>query len=153
MAEAVHHRLARHFTTLLGRSTVFSETRPTADSKVRQVYAVYRVIPDEIPMVVKADLPLLGSFAGALVGLPDQEVTQHLAADPLEELMRDAIYEVLNITGSVIMIDHRAVLAAMVTDPKKIEGAAAILLTRPANRLEFNVTVNGYQGGKLAVFC
>src|ERR1035438_8820853 len=47
----------------------------------------HRHDPHETAIVVKADLPLLGSFAGALVGLPDAAVKEHLRATPLEELM------------------------------------------------------------------
>jgi hypothetical protein len=42
------------------------------------------------------DSPLLGSLVGVLVSLPDSAVKERLAVTPIEELLHDAIYEVLN---------------------------------------------------------
>jgi hypothetical protein len=65
------------------------------------------VFPNETAVVVKADLPLLGSLAGILVGLPDSAVKEHLAATPMEELLRDAVYELLHIASAVITTEGR----------------------------------------------
>ena len=91
-------------------------------------------------IVVKSDLPLLGSLAGVLVGLPDSAVKEHLAASPVEELLRDAMYEVLNIASAVITTEGRAVFTKMVADPTFIDGAAGKLFKKPDHRSYFNVS-------------
>jgi hypothetical protein len=94
---------------------------------------------------------LLGSIAGALVGLPDSVVKDHVAANPLEELLRDAIYEVLNVASAAISTEGRAVFTNMVNNPTLIEGAAAETLKKPFRRSYFAVTIDGYQGGKFCI--
>ncbi|MFP5229934.1 MAG: hypothetical protein ACLGXA_20150 [Acidobacteriota bacterium] len=145
-------RLSRHFGTLIGRRVAFAAVRPTPESKAQQMWGVYTVSPDNAPMVVQADLPLLGSFAGALVGLPAQEVTGRLRGRPLDELLRDAIYEVLNIAGAVIMNEHHIALSAMTEEKKELQEGAAGLLAAAAIRSDFDVTIDGYPGGRLTVF-
>ena len=103
MSEPTPYGLSRCFTQLLGRKVTFVQTTFALDMHIRQMYGIYTVLPHETAIVVKADLPLLGSFAGALVGLPDPAVREHLRAMPLEELMRDAICEVLNIACAAVI--------------------------------------------------
>ena len=116
------------------------------------MYGIYRVLPGETAIVVKSDLPLLGSLAGVLVGLPDAAVKEHLAATPVEELLRDAIHEVLNITSAVITHEGRAVFVKMVADPILLDGEAGKVFKKPDHRSYFNVLVEGYQGGKFTIF-
>jgi hypothetical protein len=106
----------------------------------------------ETAVVVKADLPLLGALAGVLVGLPDSAVKERLAVSPIEELLRDAIYEVLNIASTVVTTEGRAVFTKMLADPGLIDGNAGKLLKKPDHRSYFNVLVDGYQGGKCTIF-
>jgi c-di-GMP-related signal transduction protein len=54
---------------------------------------------------------------------------------PIEELLRDAINEVLNIASAVVCTEGRAVFSKMLADPTSIEGVAAKLLKRPDQRL------------------
>jgi hypothetical protein len=121
------------------------------DTKIKQMYGIYTVLPHETAIVVKADLPLLGSFGGVLVGLPDSVVKEHLAVTPLEGLLCDAIHEVLNIASAAITTEGRAVFLKAVTDPAYIDGPAAKVFKKPDHRSYFNVSVDGYQGGKFAV--
>jgi hypothetical protein len=86
------------------------------------------------------------------VGLPDSAVKEHLAVSPVEELLRDAIYEVLNIASAVITTEGRAVFSQMVADPLFIDGAAEKAFKKPDHRSYFNVLVDGYQGGKFTIF-
>jgi hypothetical protein len=116
------------------------------------MYGTYTVLPHETAIVVKADLPLLGSLWGVLVGLPDSAVKEHLAATPVEELLRDAIHEVLNISSTVVATEGRAVFVKMIADPILIDGAAGKLLKKPDRKSYFNVLVDGYQGGKFTIF-
>lgn len=152
MAEPSPFLLSQRFTQLTGRKVTFVQTPATLDSKLSQIYGIYTVLPQETAVVVKADLRLLGSIAGALVGLPDPAVKDHIAANPMEELIRDAIYEVLNVAAANITTDGRAVFKQMVTNPTLIDGAAGETLKKPFRRSYFNVSVEGYQGGRFCIF-
>jgi hypothetical protein len=152
MSEPTPYVLSKLFTDLIGRKVTFTQTTAAAETKVKQMYGIYRILPSETAIVIKSDLPLLGSIAGVLVGLPDSAVKEHLAATPVEELLRDAMHEVLNITSAVIAHEGRAVFVKMVTDPILLDGEAGKVFKKPDHRTYFNVLVDGYQGGKFTIF-
>jgi hypothetical protein len=152
MPEPTPYLLSKHFAHLIGREVTFVQTASETKSKARQIYGLYTVFPTETSLVVKADLALLGSFAGALVGLPDAEVSQRLAGAKMEELLRDAICEVFNVASAVVAIEGRAVFDTMVTDRTYISGDAEEVLMNPFHRSHFNVTVEGYQPGRSNIF-
>jgi hypothetical protein len=152
MTEPTAFALSKHLSDLIGRKVSFSVTTASPESKIKQIYGIYTVLPYETAVLVKTDLPLLGSLAGVLVGLPDSAVKEHLAATPMDELMRDAMHEVLNVTSTVISKEGRPVFKRMVSDATLVDGAAGKLLVKPDHRSYFNVTVDGYQGGKFNVF-
>lgn len=152
MSEPTPYALSKHLTDLIGRKVTFTQTTVSPETKIKQMYGIYTVLPHETAIVVKADLPLLGSLGGVLVGLPDAGVKEHLAATPVEELLRDAIHEVLNITSTVVTNEGRAVFVRMIADPVLIDGAAGKVLKKPDRRSYFNVVVDGYQGGKFTIF-
>jgi hypothetical protein len=152
MSEPTPFALSKLFSELIGRKVTFAQTTVAAETKIKQMYGIYTVLPHETAIVVKSDLPLLGSLAGVLVGLPDSAVKEHLAKNPLEELLRDAIHEVLNIASAVIATEGRAVFIKMVADPVLIDGAPGNVLKKPDHRSYFNVLVDGYQGGKFTIF-
>ncbi len=152
MAEPTPYALSHLFTALIGRKVTFAQTTVAAETKVKQMYGIYNVLPHETAIVVKSDLPLLGSIAGVLVGLPESAVKEHLAVNPIDELLRDAIHEVLNVASAVITTEGRAVFIKMVSDPVFIEGAAGTVLKKPDHRSYYNVLVDGYQGGKFTIF-
>jgi len=152
MAEPTPLALSHMFTQLIGRKVTFAPATIAAETKIKQIYGIYNVLPHESALIVKADLPLLGSLAGVLVGLPDSAVKERLAVSPLEELLRDGICEVLNIASSVVVTEGRAVFTKMVGDPALIDGVAGKLFKKPDHRSYFNVLVDGYQGGKFTIF-
>jgi hypothetical protein len=152
MSEPTPFALSKLLSELIGRKVTFTQTTASPETKIKQMYGIYTVLPHETAIVVKSDLPLLGSLAGVLVGLPDSSVKEHLAVSPLEELLRDAIYEVLNITSTAVTTEGRAVFTKMVTDSALIDGAAEKLFKKPDRRSYFNVLVDGYQGGKFTIF-
>jgi len=152
MSEPTPFALSQLLTQLIGRKVTFAQTTVAPETKIKQIYGIYNVLPHETAVVVKADLPLLGSLAGVLVGLPDAAVKERLAVSPIEELLRDAIYEVLNIASTVVTTEGRAVFSKMVADPALIDGTAGKLLKKPDHRSYFNVLVDGYQGGKFTIF-
>jgi len=94
---------------------------------------------------------LLFSCAGALVGLPDSEVQSRLSAPAIDELLRDAVYEVLNVASSALAAEGRAVLTKMVTNRSEVGDAFETILAKPIRRIDFNVSVDDYEGGKFTV--
>jgi hypothetical protein len=151
MPEPTPFALSRRFSQLIGRKVTFTQVGVAPDSKLKQIYGVYTVLPQAIPVVVKADMRLMGSVAGALVGWPDQVVNEHLAVTPMEELLRDAIDEVLNVASAAITTEGRAVFTTMQTNPICVDGAAGLVLKNPGHRSYFNVSVEGYVGGKFII--
>jgi hypothetical protein len=151
MSEPTPFALSHRFSQLIGRKVTFAQVAASLDSKLKQVYGVYTVLPQATPVVVKADMRLLGSVAGALVGWPDQVVNEHLAVIPMEEILRDAIYEVLNVASAAIATEGRAVFKNMQTNPICIDGAAGLVLKNPGHKSYFNVSVDGYVGGKFII--
>jgi hypothetical protein len=152
MPDVTAYALSKHLSDLIGRKVSFTVTTASPETKIKQIYGIYTVLPYETMVLVKTDLPLLGSLAGVLVGLPDSAVKEHLAASSLDELMRDAMHEVLNVTSTVVSKEGRPVFQKMVSDASLVDGPAGKLLVKPDHRSYFNVAVDGYQGGKFQLF-
>jgi hypothetical protein len=152
MSEPTPYSLTQHFSALIGRKAAFAQATLCVDGNVKQMYGIYNVLPHDLPIVVKAELPLLGSMAGAMVGLPDSAVREQLRKTPLEEVLRDAIHELLNVASTVVTSEGRAIFTKMVSEPAFVDGGAAEMFKKPDHRSYFNVTVDGYTGGKFAIF-
>ncbi len=151
MSEPTAYAFTQLFSQLVGRDVKFAQGGSGGATKEKQVYGIYTVLPQETAIVVQADLPLLGSFAGALVGLQDDAVQERLAEASLDELLRDAIHEVLNIASTVVTNEGRAVFKKMVTDSVYCDGTAAQLLQQPDRKTPFDVTMEDYKGGRFTV--
>lgn len=151
MSEPTPFALSRRFSQLTGRKVTFVQASALPDTTTNKIYGIYTVLPDGNPVVVKADLRLLASVAGALVGWPDPVVKEHLAVTPMEELLRDAIYEVFNVAASGFETEGRVVFKNMVFNTTYIDGAAGEVLKKPGHRSHFNVSVDGYVGGRMTI--
>jgi hypothetical protein len=144
--------LSQRFSQLIGRKVTFVQKPLTLDGKIGQVYGIYSLQPLDSAIVVKSDLTLLGSLAGALVGLPDQAVKEHLQANPMEELMRDSMCEVLNVAAAAITTEGRAVFSKMVLDQHYLTGDAERVYKEPFHRAFFTVSIEGYTGGRFSIY-
>ncbi len=151
MAEPTPFAMSNLLSDLIGKKVSFSQLTQPGKPKGKQMYGVYLVHPGESTRVLQADLLLLGSFAGSLLGFPAESVNERVAAATLEEPLRDAIHEVLNVASTVVSVDHRAVFQKMYDNPVYLPEAAAETLRAPVYRSYFNVTVTGYEGGYLSL--
>ncbi|MFP5277623.1 MAG: hypothetical protein ACLGPM_10935 [Acidobacteriota bacterium] len=152
MAEPTAFALSRHFTSLINREVAFAQSTAALETKTPKVFGVYVVFPEQTALVVKADLSLLGSFAGALIGLPDAEVKQRVSSAAIDELLRDPVQEVLNVASAVVSSVGRAVFKSMTMNPIYLHPDAEKALNHPLHRSYFTVRINGYQGGRFCVF-
>jgi hypothetical protein len=150
--------LSKHFTHLVGREVKFTKATLAPDKATRWIYASYNAFAHEDPttakaLVVKADLNLLGSLAGSLVGLPANEVVTRLKSPSLDELMLDAISEILNVASGAIASNLRATLVGMSTEAGDVKCEAALVLASPSFKAVFDVVVQGYMGGRFILLC
>jgi hypothetical protein len=80
---------------------------------------------------------------------PASEFQSRLRAPTIDELIRDAICEVLNVASSAIAAEGWAMLMKMVTNRSEIGDAVETIVARPTYRIDFNVSVDDYDGGRL----
>jgi hypothetical protein len=156
MLDPETHTLSKHFTHLVGHEVKFTKATQAPERAGRWVFASYHVVAHEDPtttrsLIVKAELDLLGSLAGCLVGLPSYEVLSRLKSQTLDELMRDAIYEILNVASGAIAYNCRTSLVEMVMAAVDVKGDAAKVLATPSRKSTFDVVVQGYNGGRFVV--
>jgi hypothetical protein len=152
MSEPTAFAISKLFTDLIGRKVSVAQASAPLEIKGKQMFGVYKVAQNNAPIVVQSDLVMLASLAGVMVGLPDTTVRERLAAPALDELIRDAMHEVLNIASTVVSVEDRAIFVKMMANAAYIDGPAGALIKKPARRSYFEVDVDGYQGGRLAIF-
>jgi hypothetical protein len=152
MGEPTGFAMKELFSQLIGRDVAFAQPKAASRPNGKQMFGLYTVLPQENALVVQADLALLGSFAGALVGLQDDAVKERMNASPLEELLRDAIHEVLNIASTVVTNEGRAVFKKMAADPVYFDTLDGDFLQKPDRKTTFDVSIDGYQGGLMTIF-
>jgi hypothetical protein len=152
MSAPTAYGMSKMLTQLTGREVSFHLKAKPAPSSPHPLYGVYEGQPEEKTMVVKADLRLLASFGGLLVGLPDPVVAEQASEVPLGELLRDAIHEVLNVSSTPLSVNSRVVFKTMHTSLQELSPSAREVLNHPSLTTCFDVSVAGYTGGEMIVY-
>jgi hypothetical protein len=151
MAEPTPFAITQLFGGLVGRNVTVTQVTKYLPNKVKQMYGTYLVKPMDSTRIVQADLPLLGSLAGCLLGLPSDAVKERVGAAEIEEGFRDAIHEVLNIASTIVSTEYRAVFQKMFADPVYLPSEAADTFKDPVYRNYFTIKVDGYEGGNFNI--
>jgi hypothetical protein len=151
MAEPSSNSIARLFTDLIGRNVSFSEQPQRIMANGRQLYCVYLIRPMDSMRVIQADLSLLSSFAGALMGMSSETVKERVAEPKLDEALKDALNEVMNIASRVVSSENRAVFKGMYADSGSMPIDARSTLRDPCYSTHFSVKIDGYEGGSLSL--
>ena len=151
MAESSSSSMAKLFSDLIGRPVNFSEQLHAPPTHAKQLYCVYLIKPMDSYRVIKADLSLLSSFAGALIGLSPEIMKERLEDTALDETLKDALGEVMNIASRIVTIEHRGVFKAMYGDPGQMPPGARNTLRDPCYSSHYKVTIDGYEGGAFSI--
>ena len=151
MADPLATVMAKLFTDLIGRSVSFSERMEPTPSPAEQAFAVYIVHPMGSVRVIRADTLLLASFGGALMGLPSDTVKQRMARSSVDASLYDALLEVMNIASRVVSLEYRAVFRSIYPDTGSLPAEARETVRNPCYSNHFDVTVDGYDGGRLSL--
>lgn len=151
MKEPTPYAMSRLFSDLTGREVSFSLQLHPPASKQRPLYGVYTELPSERVVVVKTDLPLLATFAGALLGLPEETAIERAQQSSMDESLRDAIHEVMNIASTALSTEERVKFLKMTLDPVYCDGKAADVLQKPDVKSSFQVSVDGKAKGSFII--
>ena len=151
MAEPSSSIMTRLFTDLIGHNVSFSDQSQPVTVKSEQLYCLYQIKPMDSSRIIRADISLLSSFAGALIGLAPEAIKQRVAEPQLDESLRDALHEVMNIASRVVSLENRAVFKGIYADPGSLPADARNTLRDPCYASYFNVKIDGYEGGALAL--
>lgn len=143
--------LTRLLSDLTGRKVQVAESDGETDARTPSCVGTYTVQPESSSIVIKIDTLLLGSLGGALAGLPEALVKQQVASS-IDEMLRDAMHEVLNITSSALTTEGRAVLKSMMTEKQQVDAASREAFSRSHTRVYYSATISGYPGGNIALY-
>lgn len=152
MLEPKPFNLAQLFSSLTGRSISFSLVTTPTESKVHPLYGVYTELPSESPIVVKADLAVIASFAAALLGMPDATALERASQNPMDEPVRDAMHEVLNIASTALSTEGRTIFKTMTTDTVYFSSQALAVLKSPSFKSIYNVSIQGGVSGLFTIY-
>ena len=145
MPEPTPHSLTQFFSALAGKDVNFSLAPSTsAQPKAPLIFGLYSVLPDARPMVVRMSLRTLALLGGALLGLPEDTAIERAGQTPMDEPLRDAMHEVLNITSTAITSDQRVVFQKMGRDLKELPPEAGQIAATATRKNAYTVTVGSY---------
>ncbi len=151
MAEPSSSSMAMLFSDLIGRHVTFCGQLDAPPTIGIQIYCVYLIKPMDSYRVIKADLSLLSSFAGALIGLSPEMIKEKVAEPRLDESLKDALGEVMNIASRIVTSEHRGVFKGMYGDPSQMPPDARSTLRDPCYSSFYKVTIDGYEGGAFSL--
>lgn len=151
MTEPTPFTLSKLFSELTDRQVTFARLPGCPPSKALPLYGTYVVLPAEHTIVVKADVPALACLASALLGMPAETAIEHALETPMDESVRDAIHEVLNIASTALSTDGRVVFKGMTTNRKELGLEAEFTVAKPTAKPTYKITVDGEAHGSLTV--
>jgi hypothetical protein len=143
--------LSRLLSDLTGRKVQVVEAGTKPASAQPATVGVFIVHPSGSTIVMKTDTLLLGALGGALAGLPEAIVKQQVAGT-LDETLRDAMHEVLNVTSSVLTTKGRAVLQQMVTEKPQADALTRDASERAHLRVRYNASLPGCPSGDIVIY-
>ncbi len=146
MAEPTAYALSQLFTDLAGRDVNFKLVTQAPPSKARPLFGMYSVLPDKAPLLVATELTIMGGLAGALLGLPEETAVERALAQPMDEPVRDAIHEILNIASSALSVNGRVLFEAMAPDLVYLKSEAADLMKKPDHKTSFVLSTGDLSG-------
>ena len=144
--------MSQLFSQLTDRHVSFTLEPNAALGKPPGVFAIYTELPENKPIVVRAERAAVAVLAGALLGMQDDLAIEGALKQPIVEGVRDAIHEVLNIASTALSTEGRVVFQEFVTDLTEIPQHAKPVLTNPTSKSTYRLAIDGTGRGIVALF-
>jgi hypothetical protein len=139
--------------SLLGRDVQAAKIAPPgALGDAARYLAVYTLDDGTVCGLAVCDLKLAASAGVALAIMPPRRIEECVKAGSLEDDILDNLREILNVTAGILNgTGHPHVVFQDVLGPNpQPTPAVEALLAQPAFRLDLEVTIAGYNGGKIS---
>lgn len=143
MAEATAFSLSQFFSELTGQHVSFALATNAPPPKGDQMYGLYHVVADASPLLLRMGLGSIALMGGALMGIPADLANERVRATQVDEPLRDAMHEVLNIASTAFSPEERIVFKRMSRTMDGFPTEAKELLQKAAHKNSYRVSVNG----------
>lgn len=142
MAEATAFSLSKFFSELTGQHVSFAIASNAPTPKGDYMYGLYSVISDASPMLLRMSLSSIALMGGALLGMPAELAMERVKAAEVDESLRDAMHEVLNIASTAFSPDDRIVFKGMSRSVDAFPAGVKGLLQNASRKSSYRVAVN-----------
>lgn len=152
MHEPSARSMSQLFSQLTDRHVSFILEPNAAAGKGPSIFALYTEFPDNNPIVAQADRATVAVLAAALLGMPEDTAIERALEQPLNEAIRDAMHEVLNIGSTALSTVGRVVLKDFVTEPVAIAQVGKAVMADPSSKSTYRVAIDGKPRGIFSLF-
>jgi hypothetical protein len=152
--------VSKHFQDLVGRRVngVIASQRLKTGTADRWLAAWYELEDHRIVGVICVDLTLASYLSAAFSLVPAAQATAMAKSGQLDKNATENVFECLNVSSRFY---HRALevpvmVVGLAPNPPRtgeptLPADARKILTQPAQRLDFTLTIDGYGSGQVAI--
>lgn len=142
--------VARNLRDLLGKP-VTVKPGPALAAATVAFAAIYVDDTGATQAVGAVDLPFSAHSGAALAMIPAAVAAENVQRKKLEDSLRENLEEVVNILAGVLNVaTGKHLKLAGVVVPSAVAPEAKAIMSKPASRVDFDVTIPGYGAGKLS---
>lgn len=140
-------------TDLLGRNVGIKRLPTAFKPAPRALVSIASYVEADTPVLLWiCELGVAASLGAALSLIPSGIAQEQARKGTLDDNLRENLHEVMNVGASMLSSGgHRVVLKELHLPPAPIPQEFTAFLSRPAARLDIEVTIPGYEPGKMAV--
>ncbi len=146
--------VARTLSGLCGKAVVCRPGKPFAPApRSPVVVASYVEAGNRLAAVLVMDLGLAASAGAALVMLPPVMAQECIKAGKITENVDENLHEVMNVCATLFNSQNTPRVAlGTVAAVEKLPDPVVAFAKAPSTRLDLEVALPGYPGGKLSLF-
>jgi hypothetical protein len=86
-----------------------------------------------------------------LIGLSPEVIQERVEETTVDDSLKDALGEVMNIASRIVTLEHRGVFKGLYGDPSQMPPGARSTLRDPCYSSHYKVTIDGYEGGAFSL--
>lgn len=148
-------KVAKMIASLVGRAVTCKPGKAVVPApKAPVVVATFVEAGGKLAAAWISDLALAAGAGASLVMLPAVVAEECVKAGKLNENVTENFHEVLNVCAGLFnAASAPRVLLGTVTTTEKLPDAVAAMAKAPVARLDLEVAIPGYTGGRLTLLC